>query len=310
MPKKAMEIAQNLYQLGFISYMRTDSCRVPLEKAIEIQQVISAEFGDEYYAESPRLYTEQDAKAQDAHPAILPTSFELSHFPKNIEEFWKSDPMFSKLLSSQNYFKVYQFIFLRGIASQMAPARFSVAKGSIEIAGMQFLAKEHMRHFDGWQKLSRIIQEQSDEASKEFISAEEESVLPELEMGERLKVESVYAVEAPNQRPRRYGVGRFVSTLFKLAIVRPSTMDKIVEKLMEKNYVEIEAKIVVPTKLGRKVDAWLGLEFPEINSIEKAKEFEDRLEKCRTEKEADALILEYHDLTFGLSALFLKNYLA
>lgn len=86
MPNKAMEIAQNLYQLGFISYMRTDSCRVPLEKAIEIQQVIRAEFGDEYYAESPRLYTEQDAKAQDAHPAILPTSFELSHFPKNIEE--------------------------------------------------------------------------------------------------------------------------------------------------------------------------------------------------------------------------------
>lgn len=63
-----------------------------------------------------------------------------------------------------------------------------VAKGSIEIAGMQFLAKEHMRHFDGWQKLSRIIQEQSDEASKEFISAEEESVLPELEMVEQLKV--------------------------------------------------------------------------------------------------------------------------
>lgn len=300
-PKQAMKYAQALYQLGFISYMRTDSFRVPMEKAIDMQNVIRGEFGDKYCADAPRLYQDEKSEmAQNAHPAILPTSFEKEFYPKDIVQIWKSNPMYKALVADGNFMKVYQFIFLRAIASQMAPSLFSTAKGILEIAGMRFVAKEHMRKFDGWQKLAKIIQEQSDEESKDFIVGDEDVVLPELELGENVKIEGVYSVEAPQQRPRRYGVGRFVSTLAKLGIVRPSTMDQIVEKLEEKHYIEIEAKIVVPTKLGKKVDAWLSLELPEINSLENAKAFESKLEQCQSEAEADALIQEYYDLTFGL----------
>lgn len=299
--KPAMEYAQDLFNLGQISYMRTDTPRVPMEKAIEMMHIVDKYFGDEYVADAPKLYQDKNKEnAQGAHPAILPTSFDLEHSPKNILKLWKSDPMYKKLLSDEKYWKIYQFIFLRGIASQMAPARFSNAQGAITISGMRFVAKEYTRIFDGWQKLSAIIQEQSDENSEGFVKESEDLILPILELGETLHLESVFSIDAPHHRPKRYGVGRFVSTLFKMGIVRPSTMHLIVDRLLDKHYVEIEAKIVVPTKLGKKVDAWLSVELPEVNSLDNAAMFEKKLDECKTEEDADALIAEYEALTFGL----------
>ena len=133
-PKQAMKYAQALYQLGFISYMRTDSFRVPMEKAIDMQNVIRSEFGDKYCADAPRLYQDEKSEmAQNAHPAILPTSFEKEFYPKDIVQIWKSNPMYKALVADGNFMKVYQFIFLRAIASQMAPSLFSTAKGILEI---------------------------------------------------------------------------------------------------------------------------------------------------------------------------------
>lgn len=301
MTKQAMEYAQDLFDLGQISYMRTDTPRVPMEKAIEMMNVVDKYYGDEYVADSPKLYQDKEKEnAQGAHPAILPTSFDFEHSPKNILKVWKSDPMYKKLLSDEKYLKIYQFIFLRGIASQMAPARFSNAQATITISGMRFVAKEYTRVFDGWQKLSAIIQEQSDENSEGFIKEREDEIMPVLEIGEPLHIESVYSIDAPHHRPKRFGVGRFVATLSKMGIVRPSTMHLIVDRLLQKNYIEIEAKIVVPTKLGKKVDSWLSVELPEVNSLENAAMFEKRLDECRTEEDADALIAEYESLTFGL----------
>lgn len=301
MTKQAMEYAQDLFVLGQISYARTDTPRVPMEKAIEMMNVVDKYYGDEYVADSPKLYQDKENEnAQGAHPAILPTSFDFEHSPKNILKVWKSDPMYKKLLSDEKYLKIYQFIFLRGIASQMAPARFSNAQATITISGMRFVAKEYTRVFDGWQKLSAIIQEQSDENSEGFIKEREDEIMPVLEIGEPLHIESVYSIDAPHHRPKRFGVGRFVATLSKMGIVRPSTMHLIVDRLLQKNYIEIEAKIVVPTKLGKKVDSWLSVELPEVNSLENAAMFEKRLDECRTEEDADALIAEYESLTFGL----------
>ena len=99
---------------------------------------------------------------------------------------------------------------------------------TIEIAGTRFIAKEKKRIFEGWPKLSK--------------SEEDEVIIPTLEPGENLKLESVYSVKAPHQRPPRFGVGRFVSTLLKMGLVRPSTMDQIVEKLVDKHYITIQRK--------------------------------------------------------------------
>ena len=124
------------------------------------------------------------------------------------------------------------------------PALFSYVKGHDWNCWNAFYCQRKKTNLWGlaksWPKLSK--------------SEEDEVIIPTLEPGENLKLESAYSVKAPHQRPPRFGVGRFVSTLLKMGLVRPSTMDQIVEKLVDKHYITIQRKWLCQPNL---VSEWM-----------------------------------------------------
>jgi DNA topoisomerase-1 len=120
-PKEAMQIAQTLYNLGFISYPRTDSHRVPQEKAITYMDYILQHFGEEYCHDVTRCYEKDISEgAQNAHPALLPTKAIPTHYPDAIFDFWGKYERFRKLRENDKFLKAYHFIFYRAMIQVQA----------------------------------------------------------------------------------------------------------------------------------------------------------------------------------------------
>lgn len=283
-PKEAMKIAQDLYYLELITYPRTDLCFVSDDRAIAIINLIAGSYGQEYAHETIRKWKNKKS-TQGAHESILPMSFDEKSFPKHIRKTIGTKK--HGLEITEMHYKIYRFIFYRAVATQMANAKYEVSSAHLELAGVCFEAEGREKVFDGWERLIDEIKKESDED----FSLKEDKRLPRLEIHDEFRPVEIKVVEKPRERPKRYGVGRFVSKLFALGLVRPSTMDKIVERLSEKGYTEItKAGIILPTFLGKKIIGWAQLYWSELSDIEEAKKFEEKIDQCTN---ADALVSEY-----------------
>jgi DNA topoisomerase-1 len=266
--EKTMEIAQQLYEMGYITYMRTDSLNLS-ELALKMaENFILKNFGKDYYQK--RIYKTKSKVAQEAHEAIRPTDVE------------KTPEILAQKLNEQQL-KLYDLIWRRFLACQMAHAIFDRTEVEISAKNYGFLAKGQILKFDGFLKV--------------YPMKFEEEELPELERGEILEVLKISPLQHFTQPPPRYTEATLIKELEKHGIGRPSTYAPILATIQERNYVKKdEKKRFYPTAVGILVNDLLIKHFPEIVDINFTAKMEDDLDKIANgEKDWVETLREFYE---------------
>ncbi|HOW24151.1 MAG TPA: type I DNA topoisomerase [Bacteroidales bacterium] len=209
-----MKVAQQLYEAGKITYMRTDSVNLSSLALAAARDVITSAFGKEYV--KTRQYTTRTKGAQEAHEAIRPTYLDQSAI--------EGDPTERKL---------YDLIWKRAIASQMSDALIEKTIVTIDIstATEKFIARGEVIRFEGFLK---VYMESSDDESGEDAT----SILPPLNVGQELYLKDMCATQKYSQPPFRYSEATLVKKLEDLGIGRPSTYAPIISTIQKREYVE------------------------------------------------------------------------
>jgi len=249
--RQTMRLAQNLYEKGLITYMRTDSVQVsPLALGMA-KKVIEEEFGPNYALLKPRIYKTKTKGAQEAHEAIRPTNLRTLPPKVNLEA---------------PQARLYELIWKRMIASQMKEAE--IIEESVEIGTPQyiFLASGSEVKFDGFLKLYRP-------------SSKEENTLPALEEGEIVKLEKLEKTEHFTEPPGRYSEATLIKELEKRGIGRPSTYAPTLSTIMERGYVEKVQGKLIPQEMGEIVSDLLVQHFPEIVDYDFTAKMEEELDE-------------------------------
>ncbi|HUW68828.1 MAG TPA: type I DNA topoisomerase [bacterium] len=248
--KKTMQIAQQLYEginigstrIGLITYMRTDSVRVSDVAIKEVRQFLTEHFPAELPAE-PLVYA-TDKKAQDAHEAIRPTM--IPYTPESIKEYLNKDQQ-----------KLYGIIWERFVASQMTPAKQRSTALDILAGEAVFRITASKLVEKGFYKVIKLL------ATKE----DKESSLPEMRIGEELKLEGYRPEQHFTQGAARFTDASIIKILEEQGIGRPSTYAPIISVLLERYYVTRENRQLVPTTLGRKINEILVEAFPDVVNV-------------------------------------------
>jgi DNA topoisomerase-1 len=209
-----MRLAQRLYEEGFITYMRTDSVNLSQEAIEGAKNQIISEYGAEY--SSPRNYTTKSSSAQEAHEAIRPTDFSV------------------KTISDVQLSKLYQLIYRRTLASQMANAK--IEKTVIEIGNAKlpqhFEAQGEVIIFDGFLKAYGIVKTEDEDEDNN------EKLLPKVSVGEVLSYKKITAQEKYTRPSARYTEAGLVRKLEELGIGRPSTYAPTIQTIQNREYVD------------------------------------------------------------------------
>ena len=212
---QTMMVAQKLYESGKITYMRTDSVNLS-SLAINTSKEEILDIAGEKYLKI-RHYQTKSLGAQEAHEAIRPTYMNQQHIEGTAQEK-----------------KLYELIWKRTIASQMADAELERTSININISGesRKFVAEGEVLKFDGFLK---VYMESTDDDNDQ----ENESLLPPLKEGDKLnQVDSIVAMERFTQRPPRYTEASLVRKLEELGIGRPSTYAPTISTIQNRGYVE------------------------------------------------------------------------
>ena len=275
--KKTMSVAQGLYEglnvpgkgsVGLITYMRTDSTRISeVARAAAKKQIVET-YGENYYEN--RYYKTKD-EAQDAHEAIRPTYIDLR--PDDIKDSLSKDQ-----------YKLYNLIYNRFLASQMAQAIYDTVSAQIDAGEYNFRANGQTLKFKGFMAL---YVESKDQEEKE-----EDGKIPELEEGEKLKKEKVDPIQSFTQPPPRYTEASLVKTLEEKGIGRPSTYSPTITTILERRYIEKEKKQLIPTDLGKVVNKLLVENFSEIVNEEFTANMETEFDKIAMGKQQWKKVIE------------------
>ncbi len=274
--KRTMRLAQDLYegidvggeegQVGLITYMRTDSSRVSETAAGSARDWLKAEYGDSYLAAGMQLYPSGKANAQDAHEGVRPT-----------DPARRPDERLAKKLTADQ-FKLYELIWKRFMASQMAPAVFDTTTVDFDIptTGRQYLfrATGSVIKFDGFLTLYREAREEGDGKA-----LEDEQALPYLELDESVPVKAITPTQHFTAPPPRFSEASLVKELERLGIGRPSTYASIISVLAERRYVSLEQRRFFPTPLGETVEKVMVKKFPDIFNVQFTAQMEGELDK-------------------------------
>ncbi|MTI21023.1 type I DNA topoisomerase [Fulvivirga sp. RKSG066] len=211
---QTMSVAQKLYEAGIISYMRTDSVNLSDDAVKSAVGEIKKEYGDKYV--KTRKYKTKSSGAQEAHEAIRPTNFA------------NTEPG-----TDRNGMRLYELIWKRAIASQMADAEIekTTAKIGISNADQTLTASGEVVKFDGF--LSVYLESTDDEEEGEV----QKGMLPPLKVGQVLDLESMKAKEGFTRHPARYTEASLVKKLEEMGIGRPSTYAPTISTIQKRNYV-------------------------------------------------------------------------
>lgn len=211
---QTMLIAQKLYEAGKITYMRTDSVTLSENALGQTKEAIVKNYGPQYH--QPRQFKTKSKSAQEAHEAIRPTYIKN----QNIE-------------GERNEMRLYELIWKRTVASQMADAELekTTAKIGISTQASQFVAQGEVLKFDGFLKV--YIEGKDDEEDEE-----NSSILPPLKEGQGLDMKEISAVQRFTHHPPRYTEASLVKKLEELGIGRPSTYAPTISTVQKRNYVE------------------------------------------------------------------------
>ncbi len=254
-PSRTMRIAQKLYEgvnlghgsaSGLITYMRTDSFTIAQEAREQAKAFILKEHGPDFLPETPNAFRNRSS-AQEAHEAIRPT--DPARTPESLKAILERDD-----------WRLYDLIWRRFMASQMAPARIAQRTAEIEAAGegadtFLFRATASEIVFPGFMRVSGLEQRKKEEA--ESGDGEEVEVLPPLEKGEGLDPVEWLNDRKETQPPPRFTEASLVKVLEENGVGRPSTYAQIISTLLDRKYVDREKRALVPTDLGLKVFEFL-----------------------------------------------------
>ena len=259
--REAMQVAQSLYEQGFITYMRTDSTFLSTQALDAARNRITKLYGKDYLPDAPRTYEDKKARgAQEAHEAIRPAGTEMVT-PE--ETGLTGLPM-----------KLYDLIWKRTIASQMVNARqrqlsvkFEVGKGTFSTSGMTI-------EFPGF--LRAYVEGSDDETA----ALEEKEVrLPAMAKGDSVKCDTMLAQDHETKPPARFTEASLVQTMEREGIGRPSTYASIIGTIIDRGYVRKAGNALVPTFTAMVVAKLLGQHLPEFVDLRFTSGMEDSLDE-------------------------------
>ncbi|MGA7595815.1 MAG: type I DNA topoisomerase [Gallionella sp.] len=243
---RTMRTAQSLYEgvdiggqtVGLISYMRTDSVSLAKEAVQEIRDYIKDNFSSEYLPSTQPAFKSKTKNAQESHEAIRPTS--ILRAPDSVRDHLSADQA-----------RLYEMIWKRTLACQMAPARFDTVSVDIRLGGdtTLFRASGQVLVFPGF---IGVYMEDVDDATEE-----EGGKLPPLAEGDVLPIDKLYGEQHFTQPPPRYSEASLVKSLEEYGIGRPSTYATIISTLQAREYAVLDKKRFMPTDVGRVVNKFL-----------------------------------------------------
>lgn len=254
--KRTMKVAQELYEgidvpgygsIGLITYMRTDSLRISDESRQAGNDYIKQTYGDKYLPEKPRVFKNKN-RTQDGHEAIRPTVVDLT-------------PEKAKSALSSDQYKLYNLIWKRFIASLMANCLQDTVKTEIkakkpdEDGYCMFGASGYSVKFDGYTVLYQAAADEEEE---------NESNMPEMNVGDVLKFKELIPEQHFTQPPARYTEASLIKMLEETGVGRPSTYATIIATITARAYVVRERKQLKPTELGIAITNLLKEQFPKI----------------------------------------------
>ncbi len=279
--RRTMKAAQELYEgvevagygaMGLITYMRTDSLRISQEAQADAAAYITERYGKQYLPPNARAYKSKN-NSQDAHEAVRPTMPSLS--PDKVKDSLTSDQ-----------YKLYRLIWERFIASQMATALLDTVSADILAGEYVFKASGFSVKFDGF---TVLYEEGKDEET------EDNAMLPPLEQGEVLKQRSLDANQHFTQPPPRYTEASLIKALEENGIGRPSTYSPTITTILQRGYIERDAKALKPTALGEVTTNLMKDHFKKIVDAEFTASMEKSLDLVETgEKEWISILEEFY----------------
>ncbi|QEE47437.1 type I DNA topoisomerase [Rhizobium sp. WL3] len=272
---RTMQVAQKLYEgidiggetVGLITYMRTDGVQMAPEAIDAARSAVADQFGPRYVPEKARIYSTKAKNAQEAHEAIRPTDFNRS--PDKVRRFLDADQL-----------RLYDLIWKRGIASQMASAE--IERTTVEILADNKGDKAGLRavgsviRFDGF---IAAYTDQREEGEPAEDGDDEDGRLPEINAREALAKNKINSSQHFTEPPPRYSEASLIKKMEELGIGRPSTYAATLKTLSDREYVVMDKRKLIPHSKGRLVTAFLENFFTKYVEYDFTADLEEKLDK-------------------------------
>jgi DNA topoisomerase I len=272
---RTMQVAQKLYEgidiggetVGLITYMRTDGVQMAPEAIEAARSAVADQFGPRYVPEKARIYSTKAKNAQEAHEAIRPTDFNRS--PDKVRRFLDADQL-----------RLYDLIWKRGIASQMASAE--IERTTVEILADNKGDKAGLRavgsviRFDGF---IAAYTDQREEGEPAEDGDDEDGRLPEINAREALAKNKINSSQHFTEPPPRYSEASLIKKMEELGIGRPSTYAATLKTLSDREYVIMDKRKLIPHSKGRLVTAFLENFFTKYVEYDFTADLEEKLDK-------------------------------
>ncbi|MBD0335065.1 MAG: type I DNA topoisomerase [Cyanobacteria bacterium Co-bin13] len=261
--RETMRVAQNLYEQGYITYMRTDSVNLSQQAVAAARACVEQRYGKEYLSPKPRQYTTKSKGAQEAHEAIRPAGSTFR------------TPQETGL--SGREFALYDLIWKRTVATQMAEARQTHITVSLEVDDAVFRATGKRIDFPGF---FRAYVEGSDDPDAAL--EDQEVILPRMAVGDAIACSDLEAIGHETQPPARFTEASLVKTLESEGIGRPSTYATVIGTIEDRGYARLVSNSLVPTFTAFAVTSLLENHFPDLVDVGFTARMEQTLDDIST----------------------------
>ena len=263
--RETMRCAQGLYERGFITYMRTDSVHLSDQAISAARSCVESRYGKDYLSKAPRQFSTKSRNAQEAHEAIRPSG-ESFRAPAETG------------LDGRDL-ALYELIWKRTVASQMAEARLTMLAVDLTVADARFRASGKRIDFAGF---FRAYVEGSDDPDAALEG--QEVLLPDLKTGDSPTPKEVEALGHQTQPPARYSEASLVKMLEKEGIGRPSTYASIIGTIVDRGYASLQNNSLTPSFTAFAVTALLEEHFPDLVDTSFTARMESTLDEISTGK--------------------------
>ncbi|MDO9415895.1 type I DNA topoisomerase [Pararhizobium sp.] len=271
---RTMQVAQRLYEgidiggetVGLITYMRTDGVQMAGEAIDAARQAIGGQFGARYVPEKARFYSTKAKNAQEAHEAVRPTDF--NRVPDQVRQYLDADQL-----------RLYDLIWKRGIASQMASAE--IERTTVEITASNGGKQAGLRAVGSVIRFDGFIAAYTDqkEDGEQSDDGDEDGRLPEINARENLAKQKINATQHFTEPPPRYSEATLIKKMEELGIGRPSTYAATLKTLSDREYVVIDKRKLIPEAKGRLVTAFLESFFARYVEYDFTASLEEKLDR-------------------------------
>jgi len=270
-PEHTMKLAQSLFDQGITTYHRTDSVRMDEAFISEIREFLKNALGVNYLPAKPNQHKSKNSQAE-AHEGIRPTHM---HSIADIAPIIKKEGL------TPDHAKLYEIIFKRAVASQMAAATFDSTTMLFDVAGEKFKAAGRVLKFDGFLKVYAEVDEEKEKKKDD----DKSQVLPQVQVGDLVPKRKEILEEKKTKPPGRFTLGSLVKELERLDIGRPSTYAAITKNITDRGYVKEDKGKLVPLLPGETLIDYLRERHSWVIDYELTRKMEKFLDQVVENKE-------------------------